>query len=114
METFPLDASNWSEALRIMAHRSWKRPDQMRLARFYLKKMPFAAATPYEVFASFMSVPRLIAVIKEALPSTPAERQLVAYYVCRVLRKNIKTDRDRDMVERFVAELDSTLTNAGC
>ncbi|MQA21150.1 hypothetical protein [Rugamonas rivuli] len=107
METFPVEASNYSEAFKMMAHRSWKRPDQIRLARFYLRKMPFASSKPYEVFASFMSLPTLIAVVKEALPSKPNDRQFIAYHVTPVLKKNIKTESDRDVVNRFIIELDS-------
>lgn len=105
METFPLESSDYSEAFRIMAHRSWKRPDQVRLARFYLRKSPFATAKPYEVFASFMSLPTLISVVKEAMSNKPSDRQFIAYHVTPVLKKNIKTESDRNLVNEFITEI---------
>ncbi|MRW83043.1 hypothetical protein GJ698_02930 [Pseudoduganella sp. FT26W] len=56
LEAFPLEALNHSEAFCVMVHSSWKRDDQIRLARSYLSKIPFASAMPYEAFASFMSL----------------------------------------------------------
>jgi hypothetical protein len=107
METFPVEASNYSEAFKVMLHRSWKRSDQIRLARFYLRKMPFANSKPYEAFASFMSLPTLISVVKEALSNKPNDRQFVAYYVTPVLKKSIKTENDRYIVNQFIVELDA-------
>lgn len=107
METFPIEAANYSEAFQVMARRSWKKTDQLRLARFYLKKTPFANSTPYEVFASFMSLPALISVVKEAISNKPSESQFIAYHVTPVLKKKIKTDKDRHLVDSFITELQS-------
>jgi hypothetical protein len=114
MKTFPAEAQDYSEAFKIMAHRSWKRSDQIRLARFYLKKMPFANAKPYEIFASFMSLATLIGVVKESLPSKLNDRQFIAYHVAPVLKKNIRTETDRAAVDKFLTELveDSVLPHA--
>jgi hypothetical protein len=108
METFPIEAANYSDAFKVMAHRSWKKTDQLRLARFYLKKTPFVSSKPYEVFASFMSVSALISVLKEAISDKPNDRQFIAYHVAPVLKKSIKTDKDRDLVASFVSELESS------
>lgn len=108
METFPIEAANYSEAFKVMAHRSWKKTDQLRLARFYLKKTPFVNSKPYEVFASFMSLPALISVVKEAISNKPSDRQFIVYHVTPVLKKNIKTARDRNLVDRFITELDTS------
>jgi hypothetical protein len=107
METFPVEAENYSEAFRVMAHRSWKKTDQLRLARFYLKKTPFVNSKPYEVFASFMSLPSFISVVKEAISNKPNDLQFIAYYVAPVLVRSIKTEKDRNIVNRFMAELDA-------
>lgn len=107
METFPIESENYSEAFKIMAHRSWKKNDQLRLARFYLRKTPFANSKPYEVFASFMSLPTLISVVKEAISNKPDDRQFIIYHVAPVLKKNIKTEKDRGLVDSFIMELDS-------
>lgn len=108
METFPIEAANYSDAFKVMAHRSWKKTDQLRLARFYLKKTPFVSSKPYEVFASFMSVSALISVLREAISDKPNDRQFIAYHVAPVLKKSIKTDKDRDLVASFVSELESS------
>lgn len=107
METYPLEASNYSDAFTIMAHRSWKKPDQLRLARFYFRKTPFANPKPYEVFASFMSLPTLISVVREAIFNKPNDWQFIVYHVTPVLRKNVKTENDRNLVARFITEADS-------
>lgn len=107
MEIFPIEAENYGEAFKVMAHRSWKKNDQLRLARFYLRKIPFANSKPYEVFASFMSLPNLISVVKEAISNKPNDSDLIAYYVAPVLKDNIKTNKDRSLVEKFISELNS-------
>jgi len=107
MKTFPVEDPNYGNAFKIMTHRSWSRDDQIRLARFYLKKMPFATSKPYEVFASFMAIKTLISVVKEALPTKPNDREFVAYYVEPVLKKNIKSEADRNSVNKFLSELKS-------
>lgn len=107
METFPIEAENYSEAFKVMAHRSWKKNDQLRLARFYLRKIPFANSKPYEVFASFMSVPNLISVVKEVITNKANDSDLLIYYVAPVLKHSIKTEKDRNLVEKFIVELNS-------
>jgi len=111
METFPIEAENYSTAFQVMAHRSWKKTDQLRLARFYLKKTPFASSKPYEVLASFMSIPTFISVVREAISNKPNDRQLIVYHVTPVLKKNIKTERDRDLVASFITESESSQIN---
>lgn len=108
METFPIEAANYSDAFQVMAHRSWKKTDQLRLARFYFKKIPFASSKPYEVFASFMSLSVLISVVKEAISNKPNDRQFIAYHVAPVLKKSIRSEKDRDLVARFITELESS------
>lgn len=107
METFPIEAENYGEAFKVMGHRSWKKNDQLRLARFYLKKIPFANSKPYEVFASFMSLPNLISVVKEVVTNKPNDSDLLVYYVAPVLKHSIKTEKDRSLVEKFIVELNS-------
>ena len=94
MQQYPTSADNWGEALIAMAHRSWEKPDQVRLARYYLAKIPHASALAYEAFASFMSVPTLIAVIKDQIPSSPEDRGLLEYHLVPVLRRKAFSDGD--------------------
>jgi hypothetical protein len=105
MATFPVESAGYSGAFRVMSHRSWKRPDQVRLARFYLQKMPYASAMPYEILSSFMALPALIAVLRERLPADSDDRQLVAYHLIPALTKNIRSERDRIAVDYLSDEL---------
>jgi len=60
METYPQGSAGSGQAIRLMRHFSWKRPDQIRLAKHYLASIPFANKEGYEVFLSFMSVSRTL------------------------------------------------------
>jgi hypothetical protein len=108
MKIFPIESLNYSDAFQVLAHRSWSRADQIRLACFYLQKMPFASPRPYEVFASFMDLPRLITIVKERLPANSNDRRLVAYHVMPVLTKNIKSQHDRRALDILCDELSPT------
>jgi hypothetical protein len=104
MEEYPVGNSNSGEALTIILHLSWKKPDQQRLADHFLSGLPFASARPYEAFASFMSVPSLIEVMRKYLPSCD-RKQLFEYHVAPVLARAAKTPADREAVETFLAEV---------
>ena len=106
METFPLEREGWGEALVLMPHRSWKRADQLRLARYYLSRIPFAGPRGYEAFLSFMSVPRMLAVLKEHLPADPDRRSLLAYYLGPLLaRRTAGSAADSAAAQEFLAQL---------
>ena len=105
METFPLDREGWGEALVLMPHRSWKRADQLRLARYYLSRIPFAGPRGYEAFLSFMSVPRMLAVLKEHLPADPDERSLLAYYLGPLLARTARSATDSAAADDFLERL---------
>ena len=106
METFPIDREGWGEALVLMPHRSWKRVDQVRLARYYLSRIPFASARGYEVFLSFMSVRRMLAVLKEYLPADPDKRSLLAYYLGPlVTRRTARAAADSAAAHDFLERL---------
>jgi hypothetical protein len=111
MEKFPVESPNYNEAFNVIAHRSWKKSDQLRLARFYFKKTPFVSSKPYEVFASFMSVPALISVVKEAILNKPSEEQFIIYHVAPVLKKIVKSEKDKNLVDNFVMDFESGKNN---
>jgi hypothetical protein len=52
-----------------------------------------------------MSLRTLIAVVAEALPGRHDDRQLATYQFTAVLKKHIRAERDRDLVQQFVVEL---------
>jgi hypothetical protein len=105
METYPITAHNYSEAFIVMNYRSWKQVDQIRLARFYLQKMPFASSKPYEVFASFMALPVFIEIIRELLPNKIDDQKLIAYHLIPVIRKFYNAEKNVDIVNNFIIEL---------
>lgn len=75
----PLGSYRWGEALILIRHMSWKAEDQLRLARHYLARMPYADGRAYEAFASVMSLDRFLLVLDEHWPSDPSDRQLSLY-----------------------------------
>jgi len=98
MSRYPIDSS-YGEAFILLAHRSWRREDQRRLARYYLQRMPFASSKPYEVFASFMSLRALIPILKEYLPESTEDMQLLQYHLTPILRQLVRSDDDAKLVE---------------
>lgn len=109
METYPIDDPEYGNAIILLNHRSWKKSDQIRLARHYFRKIPFASSKPYEVFASFMSISNFIKIINEYLPKKKADLNLLIYLLEPVLMKNLKSKSDKDIVDRFLVELKSKL-----
>lgn len=86
MNTFPIGNANYSEAFNIMVSRSWKSTQKVALAQYYLQKMPFATAKPYEMLASFIDTNVLLSIIKSQLPSNAADRQLIAYHLQSIVK----------------------------
>jgi hypothetical protein len=105
IEQYPVGSANWGDAIGIMAHLSWKKADQARLADHYLSRLPFASAKPYEVFASFMNISRLVDILRKNAPSGVSDRNLLEYHAGPVLVRAAHTPEDRELVERFRLEL---------
>jgi hypothetical protein len=105
MARYPADCENIGEALDVASHLSWKKADQLRLAEHYLGRLPFANAKPYQALASIMPVHRLVAVLKERIPSDESRRDLLWYLAGPVLTGAVKTARDREAVEAFMSEV---------
>ncbi|MEO9382920.1 hypothetical protein [Chromobacterium phragmitis] len=104
LEKYGLNKLNYYEAFELIKKKSWKRVDQIRLARFYLAKMPFASALPYEVFASFMALEPFLMIIRECKPLRSEDINLMLYHLIPVLRKMVKTQNDSEMVAKFLAD----------
>lgn len=105
MEKYGAGQPNWGEAFVLLPHRSWSREDQLRLARYYFRKMPFAQSRPYEVFTSFMSLPLLVKVLGECMPRAKADVELVRYYLAPVLKKKAGSAAEVQLVEEFLSQL---------
>jgi hypothetical protein len=104
MAQYPADDRRAGEALLIIAHLSWMKPDQIRLAEYYLQGLPFATARPYEVFASFMEISRLIAIMRPYVLKSE-RKDLFLYHVGPVLTQAAKSPRNQDIVKNFLEEL---------
>ena len=105
INTYPISNPEYGDVFQLLRARSWKRADQLRLARYYLQKMPFANSKPYEAFATFMSLKLFISVLRELLPKTRADIDLLVYHLESVLEKTVRTSDDRDAVNAFLDEL---------
>ena len=90
-------------AVSAIAHRSWKRADQVRLATHYLSNLPHASDRAYRIFASFMTIPRFLKVIESHLPVAENRADLLFYYLIPTLRDAARTDCDREAIRRFLA-----------
>lgn len=93
MEHYPTSGDRWGEALLVMPHRSWKKQDQIRLARYYLSRIPYASARGYEAFASFMSLASLTAVLQDCIPESADTKDLLLYHLPPVLRRKPRSDK---------------------
>ena len=107
MQTYPSSDPFHGIAFDLMRHRSWLRPDQLRLAEHYLTSLPFASARPYKAFASFMSVHRLISVIEKRIPSDVSRVPLLAYHLLPVLRERLQTSADRKAMDALIEKLNN-------
>jgi hypothetical protein len=103
LSRYPLASDNWGEALLLLPHRSWKKPEQKRLADYYFKKIPFSSARGYEAFASIMPVKLMVACINDALPKDPSRLELLFYHLVPVLKRFAKNDADRKIIETFLS-----------
>lgn len=108
MENYPVGNLNSADMCFLMGHRSWKKPEQIQLAKYYLSKTPFANAKPYEVFASFMSIANLATIMLEYVPVTAAHRNILAYHLEPILKQRQKSAADQVAISRLLIELQKT------
>ena len=90
------------QGLRLLRHRSWRRPEQARLADYYLQRMPFAAGWPYEALLAVMSVPRFLKAVEAHFPEDANDVRLALYYLRPALRDAAKSDRDHALIKSFL------------
>lgn len=95
------------DAARLIPHRSWKRSEQVRLAKHFLKKLPFASAAVYENLASIMSFRRFVGMLRDTLPTDEGDLDLLRYHLLPVLEKAAKTESDRMLLRSFGSDLNS-------
>lgn len=102
---YPLTNPDYWIGLELISHLSWKRSDQVRLAQHYLKRLPFASAKPYEIFASFMSLGIFLRTIHENLPEAKHDKELLLYHLSPILHKVGKSNADHAIIQKFIADL---------
>ena len=98
LNEYKFENENWYYSLIIMRHRSWKKSDQVRLAEYYLQRIPFASASGYEAFLSFMSVSNFVKSIEKYLPTSNSDKQLLKYYLLPLLNNKVSSDKDKNIV----------------
>lgn len=102
---YPIESADWGEALLLIPHRTWKRSDQKRLAKYYFKKLPFSGPRGYESFAAIMSIKLLLGCVAEAIPTEASRVELLLYYLIPALTGAAKNDSDRQLIRNFVMGL---------
>lgn len=100
---YPRESFDSGVAITAIPHLSWRRADQVRLAKHYLCGLPHASGIAYKAFASFMSIPRLLQVIEEYVPESEGRRELLFFYLLPVLQDAAKSDSDRKAIADFKA-----------
>jgi hypothetical protein len=113
MSTYPIETPEWGLAMKLLPHRSWKKKEQVRLARYYLQRLPYASAVVYRAFSAFMSVPALVRVVRERLPLSAAHGDLLLYYLEPVLREKARSQADIALVNELLAELSDATGRSG-
>src|SRR6185295_14974264 len=104
METYKVDDPAWGEAITLLPHRSWAKADQLKLARYYLQRIPYASERPYKAFASFMSIRNLVKVLREYLPRVSTDRlSLLHYHLAPLLKQHAKNDGDVEESKELLA-----------
>lgn len=113
LTNYAVDMASYGDAIVLISHRSWQRPEQIRLAEHYFRKLPFASAKPYEAFASFMSLKLFLKTIEKCMPVGEADKNLVLYHLRPLLQKNAKSDSDRELIAEFIARVQQPKTLGG-
>ncbi|WP_157064337.1 hypothetical protein [Methylobacterium tarhaniae] len=107
IDNYPIQNQNWGEAIAIIPHLSWQRADQIKLSDYYLQKIPYASAKPYEAFAKIMKISTLVSILEKYIPCDVSGKNLLAYYSIGALRDMAKTKVDFDAISRLLDKLDS-------
>lgn len=104
LENFPSDDPEYGVVFDIIPRISWRKGDQEKLARYYLKGMPFASGRAYGALSKVMSIERFLKVVGECMPQNGEDINLVLYYLIPELNGIVKFDADRAYLDRFIAK----------
>lgn len=89
----------------MIPHVSWGRPEQERLANYYLRERPFANPDPYKVFAAIMSFSRFIKIMQGMIPRDSADREMLLYHLRPILENSPQTARDKGLATALIDNL---------
>ncbi|WP_157636256.1 hypothetical protein [Burkholderia ubonensis] len=104
IENFPSDDPSYGVVFDIIPKISWRKSDQEKLAKYYLRGMPFANDRAYRALSRVMSIERFLRISEEFMPKDSEDIDLVLYYLIPVLSGIIKSDFDRALLENFVSK----------
>ena len=96
----------WGNVITLIEHLSWKVPDQVRLAEYYLSRLPHASDRGYSVFLNMMQLERVLAVIERHWPQNTADVDLLLYYLRPVLKKASTNDRQATLVAEWLQKIE--------
>ena len=102
LRTYPLEALQWGRALDLIAHRSWQREDQIRLAEHYLSRIPYASTRPYEVFAALLSFHDFADIIRRHWPKAECDNGLLCYHLAPLVKRYVEAGADRKLGEELL------------
>lgn len=105
MQAYPIESKDYGEALLLLPHRSWKRSDQKRLAKYYFSKLPFASSRGYEAFTAFMSTKLILDCMKDYLPKDKNLLDLLHYNAIPALMRAAKNEADRQLIQKFEEQI---------
>lgn len=108
IQEHPVGSENYWDGLKLIRTRSWKPADQTRLANHYLALVPFANERPYQVLVGIMPVRRFVAALKQQVPVSVWDRQLLLYYAIPILRAAARTAVDAKSIEELIAQCTPT------
>lgn len=105
MENYNFENGNAGEAYLIMPHRSWTKPDQLKLADYYLGNLPHRSDRGYKAFLKFMGVSNFLTVMARHLPVDLEQRALIKYHLQPVLDSHPDRNRYQSLVSQFLSSL---------
>lgn len=117
--SYPVDSEYYWMAFDLLSRRTWKRSDRIKIAKYYLKKMPFSGPKIYDFFSNFISVRDFIYALDENMPREANDRDLVFYFLLPILMRRVRTDKERVVFDNFLKKYhlgtaDKSHPVAGC
>ena len=104
LANYPREGDKPGVAVKLLAHLSLHKADNLRLAEHYLAGPTWAHEWPYEVFAKCLGVRRLVSTLEKVVFDTNRDHSLLHYHICR-LQRTFKSDRDVATIQGMIDRL---------